>query len=125
MNFMHAPPSAADLLARYAQLPPGPKLILRLKSLTIPQVTKSEFIDCMRATGRRTQEGKAWSPQLINAMFDELRRQGLLTDDLACLPALVHPGRLPARGDVLAHNSARGVFAVPGTVCRASRGSTM
>jgi superfamily II DNA or RNA helicase len=91
MNFMHTHPSSADLLDRYARLPPGPKLILRLKSLTIPQVTKSEFIDCMRATGLRTREGKAWSPQLINAMFDELRRLGLLTNDQACQPALLHP----------------------------------
>ncbi len=91
MNFMPTRQSSPDLLARYAQLPPGPKLVLRLKTLLIPPVTKSEFVDCMKATGLRTRQDKAWSPQLVNAMLDELRSQGLLSNDHACLPALVHP----------------------------------
>ena len=90
MNFIPARQSSPDPLDRYTQLPPGPKLVLRLKSLMLPGVTKSEFADCMKATGLRTRQDKAWSPQLINAMSDELRGQGLLTDGNACPAALLH-----------------------------------
>jgi len=90
MNVSLARPPSASVWDHYLRLPSGPKLLLRLKSLIGSSVTKTEFIDCLKATGLRTPEGKAWSPQLVNAQFADLRAEGLLTDDNACPPALLH-----------------------------------
>ena len=91
MNVTAAPP--ATLWDRYVQLTPGLRLLLRLKSLIVPPgtVTKADFVACLQATGSRAPDGKAWSGVAASTGFDALRRQGLLTADNACLPALVHP----------------------------------
>ena len=80
----------SDLWDRYIGLLPGPKLVVRLKSLIVPAMTKSEFVDCIRATGIAPRTARQWSPQLVNALCDDLRRQGLLTADDACVPELLH-----------------------------------
>jgi len=75
---------------RYLGLASSLRLLLRLKSLIVPSATKSDFVECLRATGSRTPEGKAWSAVSVNTWSDELRRQGLMTADHACQPALLH-----------------------------------
>jgi len=86
-----APRSQAALWEVYARLAPGPKLVMRLKSLIDPPVTKIEFFECLKATGSRSADGNAWTAQLVQAVLDELRGLGLLTADHACVPALLHP----------------------------------
>jgi superfamily II DNA or RNA helicase len=90
MNVILARPPDAGLWDRYAALPPSLKLLLRLKSLIIPPVTKSEFVDCLKVTRSRTPDDKAWSAISVNTWCDELRGSGLLAPDNACLPALLH-----------------------------------
>jgi hypothetical protein len=90
MNVILSRPSVAGLWDRYVGLPPGPKFLLRLKGLGFQATTKTEFVDCLRATGRRPLDGKAWSAPIVTPMLDELRDQGLLTDNFTCPPALLH-----------------------------------
>src|SRR5258708_5513052 len=75
---------------RYLGLAPSLRQLLRLKSLIMPPATKSDFVECLRATGSRTADGKAWSAVSVNTWSDELRRQGLMTADHACQPAFLH-----------------------------------
>ena len=82
--------AAALLWDRYLGLAPSLRLLLRLKSLIMPPATKSDFVECLRATGSRTPDGKAWSAISVNTWSDELRRQGLMTADHACPPSLLH-----------------------------------
>jgi len=91
MTTLRKPPSDADLWDRYAQLPAGAKLVLRLKSLLFLPTTKTVFLECLTRSGLRAPDGKAWSSRSVNVVLEELRRQRLLTEDLACPPALLHP----------------------------------
>ncbi len=85
------PSSKADPWDRYARLPAGPKLVLRLKSLVFLPTSKTVFLDCLAASGLRMPDGKAWSPRSVNLVLEGLLGEGLLTEELACLPALLHP----------------------------------
>jgi len=91
MTALRNPSSDADLWDRYAQLPAGAKLVLRLKSLLFLPTTKTVFLECLTRSGLRAPDGKAWSSRSVNVVLEELRRQRLLTEDLACPPALLHP----------------------------------
>lgn len=91
MNFIRTLPSAADLWDRYARLAPGPSQVLRLKSLVWLPTGKTEFLACLTRSGLSSPRGGLWSGRAVNDALDELRRQGLLTEDLACPPALLHP----------------------------------
>ena len=91
MTAIRKPLSEADLWHRYARLPPGPKQVLRLKSLVFLPTNKTAFLDCLTRSGLRAPDGKAWSSRSVNVVLEELRGQGLLTEDLACSPALLHP----------------------------------
>ena len=91
MNFIPARSPTADLWDRYASLEPAPKLLLRLKSLIVLPVGKTDFLDCVTLTRVRSPDGKAWSARTVNAVLDDLLTEGLLTDKLACPPALLHP----------------------------------
>ena len=93
-----APRSQAALWEFYDRLAPSPKLAMRLKSLIHPAVTKAEFVECLKATGARSLDGKAWTAQMVHAMLDELRGMGLLTADHACVPSLLHPVATDAAG---------------------------
>jgi len=84
-------PSDADLWNRYAQLPGGAKLVLRLKSLMFLPTNKTVFLECLTRSGLRAPDGKAWSSRSVNVVLEELQSQRLLTEDLACPPALLHP----------------------------------
>jgi superfamily II DNA or RNA helicase len=90
MNVILARPSLYIHWDRYIRLPPSLKMFVRLKSLLVPPVAKPEFMDCLKATGSRTRDGKAWTSQLVSGVLDELHDLGLLTKDHACLPALLH-----------------------------------
>ncbi|MDQ2803196.1 MAG: DEAD/DEAH box helicase [Pseudomonadota bacterium] len=89
MNVIHTR-AVPDLWDRYTGLSTGLKLVLRLKSLVFLPTTKTVFLECLTRSGLRGPDGKAWSSRSLNAVLDELVRQGLLTEDLACAPSLLH-----------------------------------
>ena len=91
MTVLRKPLSEADLWHRYAQLPAGSKQVLRLKSLVFLPTNKTVFLDCLARSGLRAPDGKAWSSRSVNVVLEELLGQGLLTEDLACPPTLLHP----------------------------------
>lgn len=99
-------PQATSLWDAYQRLPPSHQLFLRLKSLLLFSGPKSDFIDCLKATGIRSPTGKAWSPQVANPILDDLVRQGLLSEHLTCPAPLLHPVAM----DAAASNDA-GAFA--------------
>jgi len=83
-------PDAGDLWARYTRLPPGPKTVLRLKSLVLLNTTKSVFFACLARSGLRTPENRAWTVAAVNVALEALRREDLLDVDHVCPPALLH-----------------------------------
>ncbi|MBV8870092.1 MAG: DEAD/DEAH box helicase [Acetobacteraceae bacterium] len=91
MNLVRARTSPPDPWNLYAGLSAGPKTVLRLKSLVFLPTGKTTFLECLTRAGLRAPDGKAWSSRSLNAVLDELLRHGLLTADLACAPALLHP----------------------------------
>ncbi len=91
MTAFREPLSEADLWHRYACLPAGSKQVLRLKSLVFLPTNKTVFLDCLTRSGLRAPDGKAWSSRSVNIVLEELLGQGLLTEDLACPPTLLHP----------------------------------
>jgi len=106
MTAIRKPSSEADPWDRYAHLPAGSKLVLRLKSLVFLPTNKTAFLECLTRSGLRAPDGKAWSSRSVNAILDELLLQGLLTEDLACPSALLHPvavdAAASAEGELLA-----------------------
>jgi hypothetical protein len=90
MNVITPSANSAALWGRYVRLAPGAKLILRLKSLIVPAVTKSEFAECLARTGLRTHAGKARTGATINPVINDLLSQGLLNANLECVPELLH-----------------------------------
>ena len=90
MNVIAPSVHSAARWGRYARLGPDAKLILRLKSLIVPVVTKTEFAECLARTGLRTRAGKAWAAATINPGINDLLSQGLLNADLQCVPELLH-----------------------------------
>jgi superfamily II DNA or RNA helicase len=91
MNFIRLRSSPADLLDQYARLAPGPRTVLRLKSLVFLTSTKADFLNGLIRTGLHAPDGKAWTSQSTNAALDDLQRRGLVTESFACQPALLHP----------------------------------
>jgi len=91
MTAIRKPPSETELWDRYARLPAGAKQVLRFKSLVFLPTNKTAFLDCLTRSGLRAPDGKAWSSRSVNVVLEELLRQDLLTEDLACPPALLHP----------------------------------
>ena len=81
---------STDLWKRYARLPPGAKLVMRLKSLVLLPTNKTLFLQCLTRSGARAPDGRAWSSQSLNPVLDALRRENLLTEELACQPNLLH-----------------------------------
>ncbi len=102
-------PSEADLWDRYARVLAGPKLVLRLKSLVFLPTSKTAFVDCLARSGLRAPDGRAWSPRSVNVVLEELLGEGLLTEDLACPPALLHPVAIDAMAS--ADDARRGIAA--------------
>nr|WP_294511113.1 DEAD/DEAH box helicase [uncultured Rhodopila sp.] len=96
MNAISPHPTTAALWDRYVRLPPHGKLMMRMKSLIVPAVVKSDFNDCMARTRLPREDGKVWAPQAINLVLADLVRQGLLTDSFECQPALLHAVALDA-----------------------------
>ena len=87
---------AKDPWERYARLPPGPKTVLRLKSLVFLSTNKSAFLDCLARSGVRTPEGRAWAGPAVNAALEVLRREDLVDVNHVCLPELLHPVAIDA-----------------------------
>ena len=82
--------AAPDLWERYTSLPPAAKLVMRLKSLVFFPTNKTSFLECATRSGLRGPDGKAWASRSLNLVLDDLVQQKLLTDGLACAPALLH-----------------------------------
>jgi superfamily II DNA or RNA helicase len=74
----------------YAALGPAERLIMELKALLGAPTSKTIFLDALRACGTPCPGGKSWSATSLNPILDELARQGLLDQALACAPALTH-----------------------------------
>ena len=72
-----------------ACLPACSKLVLRLKSLVFLPTGKSIFLECLTRSGLRAPDGRPWSSRSVNEVLDGLAHQGLLTENLACPPALL------------------------------------
>jgi len=89
-------PDTQTLWDRYTRLPPGPKTVLRLKSLVFLASNKSVFFDCISRSGLRTPEGRAWTVAAVNPVLELLRREDLLDVDLACPLVLLHPVAIDA-----------------------------
>ena len=89
-------PDIDTLWDRYTCLPPGPKTVLRLKSLVFLASNKSVFFDCISRAGLRTPEGRAWTVAAVNPALELLRREDLLDVDHACPLALLHPVAIDA-----------------------------
>ncbi len=91
MNVILAPPTRAGLWERYVQLAPGPKQLMRFKSMIVPAATRAQFADCVIRSGLRASEGRTvWAARSVQATLDGLINQGLLTDAQECPPALLH-----------------------------------
>ncbi len=91
MNSITIQPMLSGLWTAYKKLPAGPKTVLRLKSLLFLPTGKTVFLQCLTRSRLRKPDGKAWSSQTLNVVLDDLVRQKLLTDELACPQALLHP----------------------------------
>src|SRR5271165_2571930 len=63
-------PDAEGLWERYDRLSPGPKTVLRLKSLVFLSTNKSAFLDCLIRSGLRTPEGRAWASAATNIALE-------------------------------------------------------
>ncbi len=96
MTVLRKHPSEADLWHRYTNLPASSKQVLRLKSLVFLPTNKTVFLDCLTKSGLRAPDGKAWASRSLNVILEELLDQGLLTEDLSCPPALLHPVAIDA-----------------------------
>ena len=112
MSGKPSPTPVADLRSRYDQLPAGEAIVMRLKSLIEPPIGKTPFVECLARSDIRPPEGRVWSPQTLNPILDSLRHQGLLTDNLGCVPALLHEIAVEAmrtpEGVALANAARRG-----------------
>ncbi len=90
MNAISPSLSSAALWDRYVRLPPGAKLVLRLKSLIVPGVPRGDFANVLARTGLRAIAGGSWSSQSVNPVINDLLSKGFLTADLDCEPGLLH-----------------------------------
>jgi tetratricopeptide (TPR) repeat protein len=85
-----ARPDPDALWSQYQQLPPGPKLILRLQSLVLFPTPKQVCLECLTQNGLKMPDGRAWSLATVKSALDSLVRGGLVTDQLLVPPALLH-----------------------------------
>ena len=90
MNFITPRTAAPDLADRYARLSPALKCVLQLKGLVFLPTSKTEFVHCLQRTGLRGPDGKPWTFRTSMPRSTMLRRQDLLTEELACAIPLVH-----------------------------------
>ncbi len=82
--------------AALAALEPRQRMLLRLKALIGPAATgKTVFVECL---GRLAVGGPMWNHATLTPTLNALRAKGLLTDDLACAPDLLHPLAVEAIG---------------------------
>jgi superfamily II DNA or RNA helicase len=90
MNAIHPLQAGAAPFERTLRLPPDQRLILRLNSLLFPPATRNDFVECLKATGQRMPDGKVWTQAALSSKVDLLVKQGLLSVNFACPPALRH-----------------------------------
>ena len=72
-----------------AALEPRQRILLRLKALIGPAATgKTLFVECL---DRLAVGGPLWNHATLTPTLKALHAKGLLTEDLACAPDLLHP----------------------------------
>ena len=77
------------LAAALAALQPRERILLRLKALIGPAaIGKTVFVECL---SRVSSGGPGWSHATLAPTLQALRAKGLLAEDLACAPELLHP----------------------------------
>ena len=69
-------------------LTPRERTILWLKALIGGATAKTPFMECLNRLSKTTP---AWTAKTLTPVLEGLRSKGLLTDQLACMPALAHP----------------------------------
>ncbi len=79
-----------DLWNRYSRLDAAHQTVMQLKALFWLPSNKTAFLSCLTRTSLRAPDGKAWASRSLNPVLDDLIARKLLTDDLACPPALLH-----------------------------------
>ncbi|MDA8230592.1 MAG: DEAD/DEAH box helicase [Magnetospirillum sp.] len=69
-------------------LTPQHRAILHLKALIGAATGKTVFMECLNRLRLTTP---AWTNKTLTPELEDLRRKGLLTDELACMPEIAHP----------------------------------
>ena len=95
-NAPHPRPETEAAWERYKRLPSVPKMVLQLKSLVFLPTNKLTFAEILTRSGAKAPEGRAWSSPSINVALQLLVNEQLLTEDLACVPSLLHPVAIEA-----------------------------
>lgn len=78
----------SDTRDRIAALERVEQAILYLKALIGPPTNKGEFLNCLN---HLRVVPSAWTFKSLGPVLDSLRARGLLDEELACPPALLHP----------------------------------
>ncbi len=66
------------------------RLLLHLKYLLLLPTPNGQFVECLKAMGAKTPEGRQWSYVAAQPVLDRLSKKRLLAVDHCCLPALAH-----------------------------------
>ena len=66
------------------------RLLLHLKYLLLFPTPNGQFVECLKAMGAKTPEGRQWSYVAAQPVLDRLSKKRLLAVDHGCLPALAH-----------------------------------
>ncbi len=83
--------TAPDLWDRYLGLTPAHRSVMQLKALVWLTTNKTTFLACIMRAGLRGPDGKAWATRSLTPALEFLVAKKLLTTDMACSPALLHP----------------------------------
>ncbi|BAS00648.1 DEAD/DEAH box helicase [Blastochloris viridis] len=75
------------LASIFAALGPQERAILRLKALIGPATGKNVFMNCLN---RLSSSKPAWTSKTLTPVLEALREKKLLTEDLACVPGIIH-----------------------------------
>ena len=76
--------------AELDRLKPPERAVLRLKALIGPGpgTGKTVFMDCLNRSRLATP---AWTTKTLTSALEDLRKKGLLDEELACSPEIMHP----------------------------------
>jgi superfamily II DNA or RNA helicase len=84
------PLASLDLWSRYQALSPAAKLVMQLKSLLVPHLTKQDFHAGVSGGGFKLPDGKALSAHHLKDILAELQDKQLLDSSQHCVTPLLH-----------------------------------